>query len=162
MKSIILTIMLAAVLSACGKSAAETSATNTANSRSENSSSSPGSSSSPELTKKDDEPKDMTPLTMTVSDFIGSYDASKEGRMVTVTGGLLENIAYNALRIRNGSSGYAFYCNGSFSDYTKMSPQIDSLSQQGKSPRATVKGIYKKGVGSGADLESCILTDLEK
>src|SRR5690348_9515257 len=99
MKSIILALMLAVVLSACGKSA-ETSSTNSSNSTSANSSNSSSSSnSSPELTKKDSEPKDMTPLTMPVSDFVGNYDESKEGRIVTVTGGRLENIAYNALRI---------------------------------------------------------------
>ena len=158
MKLIIITTMLAVVLSACGKSE-ETSSTNSSNSKTANSSSS--SSSSPEPSRKDSEPKDMTPLTMSVSEMVGSYDESKEGRMVTVTGGRLEEIKYNSLMIRDGSS-YAFYCNGSFSDYTKMAPQIDSLKTQGKSPVATVKGIYQKGVGSGADLESCILTDLAK
>jgi ABC-type Fe3+-hydroxamate transport system substrate-binding protein len=165
MKSITLTVMLVVVvvvLSACGRSA-ETSSTNSSNSTSANSSnsSSSSSSSSPELTKKDSEPKDTTPLTMTVSDIVGNYDESKDGRMVTVTGGLLEEMKRDSLLIRNGASS-AFYCYGDFSQYMDGAPKIDSLRQQQKSPVATVKGIYKKGNGYGADLGPCVLMDLGK
>jgi ABC-type Fe3+-hydroxamate transport system substrate-binding protein len=161
MKSIILTVMLAVALSACGKSA-ETASTNSSNSTSANSSnSSSSSSSSPESTNKNSEPKDMTPLTMPVSDIVGNYDESKDGRMVTVTGGLLEEMKRDSLLIRDGVNS-AFHCYGDFSQYMDGAAKIDSLRQQQKSPVATVKGIYKKGTGYGAELGPCVLMDLGK
>jgi hypothetical protein len=158
MKLIILAAMLAIGLSACGKSA-DTSAANTANSKTANSSN--VSNSSSETNKDAAEKKDMSPLTMPVSDIVVNYDPEKEGRTVTVTGGRLEKMERNSLLIRDGA-GPAFYCYGDFSDYMSGAPKIDQLQQQGKPPVATVKGTYKKGNGSGADLGPCVLMDLGK
>lgn len=158
MKLMVILAISAMLLSACGKGA-DSAALNTANSNAANSSG--VSNSSSETNKKAAETKDTTPLTMPVSDIVGSYDAEKDGRTVTVTGGLLEEMRRDSLLIRSGA-GAAFYCYGDFSSYMDGASKIDSLRQQGKSPVATVKGTYKKGSGSGAELGPCVLMDLGK
>lgn len=158
MKLIIILAISTVFFSACGKSA-DSAALTTANSNSANSST--VSNSSSESNKKAAETKDMTPLTMPVSDIVGNYDEEKDGRTVTVTGGLLDEMKRDSLLIRDGA-GYAFFCYGDFSAYMDGTPKIDSLRQQQKSPVATVKGVYKKGNGIGADLGPCVLMDLGK
>lgn len=105
--------------------------------------------------------KDLPPTSMYISDFLSSYDQANEGRIVTVTGGNLDEISYTSLLIRDGS-GYAFHCNGSFSDYMDMKTTIDDLRAKHRSPQATVKGTYAKGPGSSPDLSNCVLTDVKK
>jgi hypothetical protein len=93
----------------------------------------------------------------------GSGDEEMVGRMVTVTGGVLENIDSTTLRIRGAYGGQAFYCYGDFTDYLSMSDRVRSLSQSGKSPKATVKGVYKiSSTGTGGELSPCVLSDIQK
>jgi len=108
--------------------------------------------------------KDMTPTTIDISEMTsGSGDKDLEGRMVTVTGGVLENIDSDKLRIRGEYGGYAFYCYGSFTDYLSMADRVRSLSQSGRPPKATVKGLYKiSSTGNGGELSPCVLTDIQK
>ena len=112
-----------------------------------------------------DPDRDMTPLSLSVSDMVeGSGDEENVGRMATVTGGVLENISSDQLRIRGPYNvGAAFYCKGDFSEYMSMASKVESLSQSGKSPKVTVKGIYKIATtGSGGELNPCVLSDIEK
>lgn len=111
-----------------------------------------------------DPDRDMSPTTMTVSEMVeGSGDKDMVGRMVTVSDGVLENIDSDKLRIRGAYGGAAFYCNGEFSDYMKMADRVRELSQSGRSPKVTVKGLYDIAtVGSGGELSPCVLTDIEK
>ena len=112
--------------------------------------------------KQKGEPKDMTPMTMDISEFMGTFDVSKEGRMVTVKGGQLDAISYGTLTIRS-SSGYAFSCSGSFSEYMSMAPKIDSLRQSHRSPEVVVEGKYaKSSYDNSTALSSCILVDIKK
>ncbi|MBV9242013.1 MAG: hypothetical protein JO314_08390 [Acidobacteria bacterium] len=107
---------------------------------------------------------DMTPISMDVSEMVsGSGDQDKVGRMVTVTGGVLENIDSDKLRIRGEYGGAAFYCYGDFSDYMSMADRVRALSQGGRSPKATVKGMYKiASIGTGGELNPCVLSDIQK
>lgn len=75
MKLIMIPIILAVILSACGKDA-NTSTNNTANSKNTNSSN--ASNSSSESNKNAAETKDMTPPTMSETDIVGNYDENKE------------------------------------------------------------------------------------
>jgi hypothetical protein len=155
MKTHTLIAVIAFALCACGGSSSNsTSGANVKNSNASNGVS---------QTNKDKEPAaDMTPLTMDISEFMGSYDASKEGRRVTVKGGQLDAISYSTLTIRS-NSGYAFSCNGSFSDYMNMAPKIDSLRQSHRSPEVVVEGKYSRSsYDNNAALSSCILLDLKK
>ncbi|MEQ1605076.1 MAG: hypothetical protein ABL999_09420 [Pyrinomonadaceae bacterium] len=150
MKTKLLITFAAVVLCSCGGSTSN----NAANSRNANSVS--------QTNKEKEPPKDMTPMTMDISEFMGTFDASKEGRMVTVTGGQLDAISYGTLTIRN-RSGYAFSCSGSFGDYMSMAPKIDSLRQSHRSPDVVVEGKYSKSsYDNSTALSSCILVDLKK
>ena len=139
-------------------SSTNSNASNTANTNRNSSDDFTSSSPTP------DPNRDMTPLDMTVSEMVeGSGDTDKEGRRVTVTGGVLENLDSNALRIRAPYGGAAFYCYGDFIDYMSMSEKVRSLAQSGRSPKVTVKGIYKvASVGTGGELSPCVLSDIEK
>ena len=108
--------------------------------------------------------QDMTPTTMDIDEMVsGSGDKDMVGRMVTVTGGVLEHIDSTTLRIRGAYGGAAFYCYGDFADYMSMASRVDSLSQSGHAPKATVKGIYKvASVGNGGELSPCVLSDIQK
>lgn len=144
------------LLAACGK-ASDTNSVNASNSKNSNSAS-PSSAVSP---ADIDKGKTLPPTSMDIYDFIGVYDADNEGRIVTVTGGLLEEISYNSLLIRDGSS-FAFSCEGNFSEYMEMKTRIDDLRYKHKSPVATVKGIYSKDSSGKPTLKSCVLTDIKK
>lgn len=157
MRELIITAIAAFVLCACG-SGSNPSNTN-ANSKNSNLE---NTSKSASQANKTTPPTDTAPLTMDISEFMGSYDSSKDGRMVTVRGGYLDAISYGTLTIRS-SSGYAFSCNGSFSDYMNMAPKIDSLRQSHRSPEVVVEGNYSRSsYDSNAALSSCILVDLKK
>lgn len=159
----ILTILIGAIVfstifvGACNFSVGTGS--NTSNSNNANSTNTSNSSS--ETNKTVVESRDMTPLTMSISEFIASNDKDNEGRTVTVTGGQLDEISYDSLLIRDGA-GYAFHCYGSFSEYMSTKTKIDSLRQQHRSPGATVRGIYKMSSYNSADLSPCVLVDLVK
>ncbi len=157
MKTLILVmaVAFAFALSACGGS----SSSNDSNAKNSNGSPSPSPSSS--LAAEKDQGKDLPPTSMDVAEFLGSYNKENEGRIVTVTGGLLDQISYNSLLIRNGAS-YAFYCNGDFSSYMEMKTRIDDLRYKGKSPTATVKGIYGVDSNGSPSLSGCVLTDIKK
>lgn len=152
-------VFLAALftLAACGGSNSNNQ--NAANSKSSNASnSSPSASSTPANTETG---KSLPPTTMSVSEFMMGYDKANEGRIVTVTDAVLEEIKYDSLSMRDGA-GYGFGCNGSFSDYMDMKTRIDDLRYKNKSPRATVKGVYAEGYNGKPALNSCVLTDLKK
>lgn len=159
MRSTLLIALVAIVMSGCSVSMSANSS-NDANSKNSNSAS---PSPSPSATKSETETgKDKPPTSMSISEFMSSSDRSNNGRIVTVTGGQLDKISYDSLLIRDGA-GAAFYCYGSFSDYTDMSSKIDSMRQAGKSPGATVTGTFSLESDYGKpDLKSCILTDLKK
>ena len=108
--------------------------------------------------------RDMTPTSMDISEMTsGNGDEDMVGRMVTVTGGVLEDIQSTTLRIRGAYGGSAFYCYGEFSDYMSMSDRVRSLAASGKAPKATVKGIYKvASTGTGGALSPCVLSDIQK
>lgn len=121
------------------------------------------SSNSSSETNKDNvaDNKDKPPVTMSISEFLSSNDKDNEGRMVTVTGGQLDEISSDSLLIRDGP-GYAFHCYGSFSEYMSTKTKIDSLREQHRSPGATVKGIYKMASYGSPELGPCVLVDLVK
>lgn len=153
------TILLAAILAlaACGGSNSNNQ--NTGNSKNSNASNSSSSASS---TPANTEPgKNLPPTTMSVGEFMIGYDKENEGRIVTVTDAVLEEISYSSLLMRDGA-GYGFSCNGSFSDYMDMKTRIDDLRYKHKSPLATVKGIYSTGTNNRPALNSCVLTDIKK
>lgn len=161
----LIAVVLAASAMACKwsfGSNAETSNTSNASNRSSSNANTDDDYTSSSPTPDPD--RDMTPLTMSVSDMVeGSGDEDKVGRMVTVTGGVLENLESDALRIRGSYGGYAFYCYGDFDDYMSMSDRVKSLAASGRSPKVTVKGVYKIAtVGSGGELNPCVLSDIEK
>lgn len=152
-------LLIIAASAACTKSV---STEKLSNGNSGNSIYASTSNSSPAVSNKEDvADKDTTPLTMSISEFLASNDSEKVGRIVTVTGGQLDAIAYDSLLIRDGP-GYAFHCYGSFSDYMSMSTQIDSLRQRGRAPGATVKGAYKMSSYGSPELGPCVLVDLKK
>ena len=107
--------------------------------------------------------KDLTPKSIDVSEMTSGSDKELEGRLVTVTGGVLESIDSDKLMIRGQYGGAAFYCYGSFTDYLSMADRVRSLSQSGRAPKATVKGMYKAStVGTGGELDPCVLTDIQR
>lgn len=163
MKLLVMITFLTAVLTGCGGASGGNTAANNSNSKNANTANVSNSSSSSETNTNADASRDMTPLALNVSDMVeGSGESQNVGRMATVTGGVLDKISYDSLLIRQ-PGGRAFYCYGDFGDYTSMASKIESLSAQGKAPRATVKGIYKiASVGSGGELSPCFLTDLDK
>lgn len=161
MKNLILIALFIIAVTACGFGSKSTSSSG--NSNNSNAINSSGSTSS--ANRDSGVPKDTSPLTLRVSEMVGtgSFDSSKEGRRVTVEGGLLDKISYSSVTVRDGS-GYAFECSGSFSDYMSSAPRIDELTSQHRSPSVTVMGTYGKSSysDSAAALSSCIITDLKK
>lgn len=133
-------------------------ASNTANRNSNSSDDYTSSSPTPDLAR------DTTPLSLTVSDMVeGSGESEYVGRLTTVSDGVLENIDSDKLRIRGAYGGSAFYCYGDFTDYMSMADKVKSLSYSGKSPKVTVKGMYKIAtIGSGGELNPCVLSNIEK
>ncbi|HEV7700027.1 MAG TPA: hypothetical protein VGO43_07345 [Pyrinomonadaceae bacterium] len=108
--------------------------------------------------------RDITPQTLSVSDMVeGSGDEDKVGRMTTVSGGVLEKLESDSLLIRAPYGGAAFYCYGDFDEYMSTSERVRSLAASGRSPKVTVKGVYKiASVGTGGELNPCVLSDIEK
>jgi len=155
MKITILTVTILLVFSACGMLGSKNA--NNSNSKAANSASPSPSSTPTEI----DKGKSLPPTTMSVGEFMTSYDADNEGRTVTVDGGELDSISYSYLLIRDGS-GYGFNCNGSFSEYMDMQSRIDDLRYKKRSPSVTVKGTYTRGSNGKPDLSSCILIDIKK
>lgn len=155
MKVLIISITVALVLTACGIGSSNTA--NNSNSRSSNSSAN-GSSSNPVNTPA----AVLEPTTMAAYDLVGSYQKENEGRIVTVTGGQLEEIGYSSLRI--GTISGSFECGGDFAEYQSMKTRIDDLRYKHQSPTVTVKGIYTTSSYSNDKpaLRNCILTDLKR
>lgn len=80
-----------------------------------------------------------------------------------MTGGVLEEIRSDSLLIRGQYGGSAFYCYGDFTEYMSMADKVKSLGYSGKSPKVTVKGVYKiASVGTGGELNPCVLSDIQK
>jgi len=164
------TVLLAVVLGCNWSFGSNSNSTSNANSSNGNRSSAYSNSNddyaygSPAPDSNSDSARNMTPTTMDISEMTsGSGDKEMEGRMVTVTGGVLEHIDSTTLRIRGAYGGYAFYCYGDFSDYVSMASRVDSLSQSGHAPKATVKGVYKvSSTGNGGELSPCVLSDIQK
>ena len=161
MKKIIFIILCAFGLDACGMGAnSNANAINSKNSNLAN-----NSNANAQSNRDADVSRDTSPLTLRVSEMVGSggFDATKEGRMATVEGGLLDKISYSSITVRDGL-GSAFECSGSFSDYMSSAPRIDELASQRRSPGVTVMGIYGKSSysDSTAALRSCVITDLKK
>lgn len=155
MKLLLVTFAVAVFLCACGS----TTASDNAKVKANIDSASPSPASSP---VERDKGADLAPITVSAGEFLRYYDEENEGRIVTVTGGQLEEISYSSLRIRDGG-GYAFTCNGSFSEYMSMKTTIDDLRYKNRSPTATVKGVYAKATyDNKATLNSCVLTDIQK
>lgn len=120
------------------------------------------------------EPKETGPLTLSASGLLQDannmttrMDSIYKDRMITVTDGKLWEIGSTELRIGSstGSSG-SIVCVGSFSEYLPYSSKISELSQQGKAPGATVKGMYSRIESNSGNpkvyLDPCVLSNLEK
>lgn len=121
----------------------------------------------------DSTPAETGPVSVEASVIISeakSSDTDKySGRMVTITDGKLWEIMYSHVKIGGKygtySDGYII-CNGSFSDYTPYASKIADMERAGKSPGATVKGVFSSvRTDSGytqVHLDPCVLSDLEK
>lgn len=102
-------------------------------------------------------PKDTSPITLAADEF-----RSKEhlGRTVTITGVELRGIYNTALEIK--ADLVEINCVGDFSSYMASADRVKELRLQNKSPKATIKGIYKEYENGKAKIEPCVLSDLEK
>lgn len=102
-------------------------------------------------------PKDTSPLTITASEF-----KSKEhiGRAVTISEVELRGIYNTSLDIK--ADMVEINCVGDFSSYMASADRVKELRTSGKSPKATIKGVYKEYENGKAKIEPCSLIDLEK
>lgn len=129
--------------------------------------------SSPDSTKSDTStPADTSPMTVSASELISGASSGADqyrGRMLTVTGAELWEIQYSMLHIGakygSYSSGYII-CKGSFSDYMPYASKISDMRRSGKSPGATIKGMFSQVVRDSGytqiHLDPCVLSNLEK
>lgn len=129
--------------------------------------------SSPESTKSETTtPTDTSPLTVSASELIsgaGSDANPYRGRMLTVTSAELWEVQYSMLHVEakygSYSSGYII-CKGSFSDYMPYASKISDMKRAGKSPGATIKGMFSQVVRDSGytqiHLDPCVLSNLEK
>ncbi|MFT3742914.1 MAG: hypothetical protein QM785_01345 [Pyrinomonadaceae bacterium] len=156
MKTKLIITLAAITMCACG--GVSSNSANNANSSSLN------TSNRTAVTKEAETPVPvLEPTTMSAYDVVGlNYKKEDEGRIVTVTGGKLEAIEYDSLRISDINGG--FYCTGSFSEYQSMKTRIDDLRYKHQSPTVTVKGQYTKSSYSPdrVSIKNCILTDLKR
>ena len=121
----------------------------------------------------DSTPAETGPVSVEASVIISEAKSSEtdkySGRKVTITDGKLWEIMYSHVKIGGKygtySDGYII-CNGSFSDYTPYASKIADMERAGKSPGATVKGVFSSvRTDSGytqVHLDPCVLSDLEK
>lgn len=102
-------------------------------------------------------PKDTSPITLTADEF-----RSKEniGRPITITGVELRGIYATSLDVKANLAEIS--CVGDFSSYLPSADRIKELRLQNKSPKGTIKGVYKEYENGKAKIEPCALTDLEK
>lgn len=129
--------------------------------------------SSPDSTKSDTStPADTSPMTLSADELISGASSGADqyrGRMLTVTGAELWEIQYSMLHIGakygSYSSGYII-CKGSFSDYMPYASKISDMKRAGKSPGATIKGVFSQVVRDSGytqiHLDPCVLSNLEK
>lgn len=102
-------------------------------------------------------PKDMSPVTVTADEF-----RTKEniGRPITITGVELVGIYSTSLEFKANMA--EIKCDGDFSSYMSSADRIKELRLANKSPKATIKGVYKEYENGKAVIKPCVMSDLEK
>lgn len=102
-------------------------------------------------------PPDTTPLNIVAEEF-----KTKEhvGRTVTISGVELKAIYATSLEIKANTQTIS--CQGDFTSFMPSKDRIAELSSAGKSPKATIKGVYKEYENGRAVFSPCAISDLEK